>query len=460
MRTLAILFSLVAGLCALPEEAFPKPTKSDGFKAGVASRIITPTEPMWMAGYANRNKPAKEKVHELHIKVLALEDAGGKKLVLLTSDLIGLPRDLTEAVAAEVQRKTGVARKALMFTASHTHCGPVIQDALTDMYDMPADMAKKIPAYTKRLGGWMTETILAALKDLKPARVAFGKGNAGFALNRREPTSKGIINGYNPKGPVDHDVPVLRVENAAGKLRAVVFGYACHNTTMQFYKWCGDYAGYAQEYVEKKHPGALALFWIGCGGDANPLPRSKLELCEKYGRQLANAVEKVLAGKMTILRGRFAAGYALESLPYDKLPTRAQLTAESLSKQSALRKRAARFLRVLDAGKKIDDHYPYYPVQAWRLGDDLLWIALGGEVLIDYNIRLKKELGTKKGLWITGYANDVMAYIPSARALKEGGYEADSSMIYYGKPAKWAPAIEDKIVAKVHAVVKEITGEK
>jgi hypothetical protein len=460
MRALLGSLLLGLGLIAFQDTASAAPAEAAGFKAGIASRVITPSEPMWMAGYAHRNKPATDKVHDLHIKVLALQDAGGKKLVLLTSDLIGLPRDLTEAVAAEVRRKSGLTREALLFTASHTHCGPVIRDALTDMYDMPAEMVKKIPPYTDRLRRRMTETILKALKDLRPARVAFGKGNAGFAVNRREPTARGIINGYNPKGPVDHDVPVLRVEDAAGKLRAVVFGYACHNTTMQFYKWCGDYAGFAQEYLEKKHPGALALFWIGCGGDANPLPRSKLELCERYGRQLANAVEKVLAGKMTPLRGRFGARYALVSLPYDKLPTREQLTADLLSKQSALRKRAAHFLKVLDAGKKIDDHYPYYPVQAWRLGDDLLWIALGGEVLIDYNIRLKKELGNKQALWITGYANDVMAYIPSARVLKEGGYEADSSMIYYGKPTKWAPAIEDKIVGKVHEVVKEVNGKE
>jgi hypothetical protein len=237
----------------------------------------------------------------------------------------------------------------------------------------------------------------------------------------------------------------------------VVFGYACHNTTMQFYKWCGDYAGFAQQYLGRKHPGALALFWIGCGADANPLPRSKLELCEKYGRQLADAVEGVLGGRMAPVRGRFTARYGLVSLPFDKLPTRDQLAADLLSKQHAVRKRAARLLKVLDGGGTIDDHYPYYPVQVWRLGDGPLWVALGGEVVVDYNIRLRKELGGGRPLWITAYANDVMAYIPSARVLKEGGYEADSSMVYYGKPAKWAPAIEERIIGKVHELAKAVT---
>jgi hypothetical protein len=431
-----------------------------GFKAGVASRVITPTEPMWMSGYAARNKPAEEKVHDLYVKALALEDAAGGRLVLLTSDLIGLPRELSECVAAEVARKTGLSRERLMLTCSHTHCGPVLRDALLNMYDMPAAEAKKIPGYTERLRGWMVEAIVAAIADLKPARLSFGKGRAGFAVNRREPTAKGIINGFNPKGPVDHDVPVLRVETSDGKLKAVVFGYACHNTTMQFFKWCGDYAGFAQLEIEKKHPGALALFWIGCGGDANPLPRSKLELCEKYGKELAAEVEKVLSGDMRALHGHLAARYEVVSLPLDTLPTREKLAADALSKTFAVRKRAAMLLRKLETDGRLDDHYRHYPVQVWRLAGGPLWAALGGEVVIDYNLRIKKELhdlGELAPVWITGYANDVMAYIPSARVLKEGGYEADSSMIYYGMPTRWAPAIEDRIVGKVSELAKAVT---
>jgi hypothetical protein len=304
----------------------------------------------------------------------------------------------------------------------------------------------------------MVETIVKALDDLQPARLAAGSGTAHFAVNRREPTPNGIINGYNPKGPVDHDVPVLRVTTPEGKLRAVVLGYACHNTTMQFYSWCGDYAGFAQAYLQEKHPGASALFWIGCGADANPLPRSKIELCEKYGHELADAVEKVLGGDMTAVQGAFAARYTTLALALDELPTRDRLAADLLSKQFAVRRRAERLLKVLDGGGKLDDRYPYFPVQVWRLGDGPLWVALGGEVVVDYGLRLKKELPGDRPVWVTGYANDVMAYIPSARVLKEGGYEADSSMIYYGLSTKWAPGIEEKIVGTVHRLVKDVTA--
>jgi hypothetical protein len=430
------------------------------YKAGVASKVITPREPVWMAGYGNRNKPAEGKLQDLYIKALALEDQAGQKLVLMTSDLVGVPRVLTDAVAEAVRQRTGLPRSHLMITVSHTHCGPVLRGTLNDMYNMPPEEWQKVSAYTDQLRDWMIETIQSALADLKPARLAIGKGTARFAVNRRKPTPSGVINDLNPAGPVDHDVPVLKVEAADGKLRAVVFGYACHNTTLQFYQWCGDYAGFAQEYLEAKHPGATALFWIGCGADANPLPRSTVPLCRKYGRELADAVDGVLGNSLRAVTGNFAAKYEQVDLPLDKLPSREQLAADLLTKNFALQRRAARLLKTLESGGKIDESYRYYPVQVWKLGDALLWVALGGEVVVDYSIRLKKELAGSRAVWITAYANDVMAYIPSLRVLKEGGYEGDSSMIYYGMPTKWAPPLEEKIVSKVHELAKAVTATK
>jgi Neutral/alkaline non-lysosomal ceramidase, N-terminal len=437
---------------------FTQPTAANEqpVKAGVATRIISPREPMWMAGYGNRNKPAEGKLQDLHVKALALEDEAGRRLILLTSELVGLPRQLSESVAAEIARRAGVRRERLMLTCSHTHCGPVVQGSLSDMYDMPAAEWQKVGPYTEFLRSQMIDVILSAVADLKPARLAIGKGTARFAVNRRQPTAKGIINGYNPAGPVDHDVPVLQVETLDGKLRAIVFGYACHNTTLQFYRWCGDYAGFAQEYLETRHPGATALFWIGCGADANPLPRSTVALCQKYGRELADAVDGVLAGPMKAVQGPFLARYAVIDLPFDKLPTREQLAADLLNKNVAVRHRAERLLRALDANGKLEDRYPYYPVQVWQFGPSLLWVALGGEVVVDYDLRLKKELAGRHAVLVTGYANDVMAYIPSVRVLKEGGYEADSSMIYYGMPTRWAAPLEEKIIGKVHELSKQL----
>lgn len=425
------------------------------YKAGVATAVITPKEYIWMAGYGARTKPAEGKQHDLYAKAVALEDTAGTKLVIVGTDLVGLPRAVTAPVAAAVAKSAGLSRERLMFTSSHTHCGPVVRDNLMDMYDMTPEMRQKVTAYGETLKEKLTQVIGDALADLKPARLRFGQGTAKFAVNRREPTATGIINGKNPAGPVDHDVPVLEVTAPDGRLRAVLFGYACHNTTLSFYEWCGDYAGFAQLDLQANHPGAVALFWMGCGADANPLPRGKVTLCKQYGRELAAAVDDVLKSKkLTPINGSFTARYAEIALPFDSIPSKSTWEADRESKTFAVRTRAARMLEVLATAGKIDDHYRHYPVQVWKLGDRLLWVALGGEAVVDYSKRLKRTLGADRPVWVTAYANDVMAYIPSLRVLREGGYEADSSMVYYGMPTKWGAAIEELIVDKVKELAK------
>src|SRR5262249_33751413 len=144
--------------------------------------------------------------------------------------------------------------------------------------------------YTPWMEDRLVEVARRAAAHLEPVRLSTAIGRATFAVNRRENRGADVVPGYKAKGPVDHGGPVLRGDDGKGQLKALLFGYACHNTTMNFYKWCGDYAGFAQIDLEKRYPGATALFVQACGGDSNPLPRRKIELCEDYGRQLAEAV--------------------------------------------------------------------------------------------------------------------------------------------------------------------------
>ncbi|VTS05027.1 neutral/alkaline non-lysosomal ceramidase N-terminal domain-containing protein [Tuwongella immobilis] len=428
------------------------------YTAGVAKRVITPTQPQWMAGYAGRNKPAQGKQHDLYVKALALDDGQGGRLVMVTVDLCGVSRAFTDAVYEAVAKKTSLNRESLCINVSHTHCGPVVQDALTSMYDMPQRERDKIPEYSQRVQALMVEAILEAIARRNPVTLAWGESSASFATNRRQPTPKGVINGTHPTGPVDRSVPVLLVRSQkTEKIEAILFGYACHNTTLSFYDWCGDYAGFAMHDLEKRYPGAQAMFWIGCGADANPLPRGTVELCKKYGAELAASVASVVDGPSTPITGKFSAKYAKVDAPLVPNRDATKWREEAKSANVALRQRAERFVQMLDAGQPLPESYPHYPVQVWKLGNSVTWVMLGGEVVVDYALKIREQHGPKKPgdprIWVAGYCNDVMAYIPSARVLAEGGYEADSSMIYYGMPGKWAPAIEAKILAQVAALV-------
>jgi neutral ceramidase len=443
-----LLFTFTLALFSLPTVA-----AEPMFRAGVARASITPKEFMWMAGYGSRTKIAEGKTHDLFAKALAIEDDHGQRLVLVTTDLIGLPRSVSEAVFNSVKEKAKLTRGQLLLNASHTHCGPVVNDNLMDMYPLDAAQRKQVVDYTANLREILAKLVLDAVANLQPASLSHGAGEALFALNRREKTPKGVINGFNRNGPVDHSVPILKVESD-GKLLAVVFGYACHNTTQSYYKWCGDYAGFAQIEIEKAHPGATALFWIGCGGDVNPQPRGTEVLCAKHGKELADGVKNALKGELKPITGSLAAKYATIELKLDGSMTKQMLQADLLTKSLAHKNRAERLLKMLADTGTMTANYPNYPVQVWKLGDQITWVGLGGEVVLDYAIRIRKELPKDRIVWVAGYCNDVMAYIPSKRVLLEGGYEAESSMVYYGMPGKWADTIEERIITTVHELAK------
>lgn len=418
-------------------------------QAGVATTIITPPQPMWMAGYASRTKPAEGTLHELHAKALCLEDETGTAVILLTSDLIGLPKSMADKVAVAVSEQTGLPRERFMLTASHTHCGPVLRDNLMDMYDMSPGERDKVMSYAPWLTAKLAEVMVQSFKSRQPARWKHGTGECGFAMNRRQALASGVVIGLNPDAPVDHRVPVLLIEAVStGKPIAVAFGYACHNTTLDNMKWSGDYAGFARIALEKEL-GIPALFWTGCGADANPNPRRTVEIAETHGKSLAASVINVIKSPMTTVEGAITAQFDFVELDFEKLPTETQLKADLTGKTFAVRTRAARLLKQIEREGALSQHYTQYPVQTWSFGRDITWVALGGEVVVDYALRIRSELKQHGTVWVAGYANDVMSYIPSERILNEGGYEADSSMIYYGMPGRWDRSIEERIMTAV-----------
>ena len=189
------------------------------------------------------------------------------------------------------------------------------------------------------------------------------------------------------------------------------------------------------------------MFWAGCGADQNPLPRRTVELAEDYGRQTATAVDEVLSREMPMVNGRLITKYKEIELAFDTLPTHDQLLADTNSKNRYEAARARLLLERLDRDNSLPSTHPY-PVQMWSIGDDIRFVILGGEVVVDYALRIKAELSSGT-VWVASYANDVLAYIPSRRVLLEGGYEGATSMVYFGHPTVWAPDVEERIMNAV-----------
>ncbi len=422
------------------------------WQAGIGRRIITPETPVWLAGYSTKRAP-DGKLHDLWVKVLALEAPDGSRAVLVTTDHMGMTTAISDGLYAEVNRRFGIERSAFMVTFSHNHCGPVLENDLFDYYPFDDEQIRLVAEYTD----WMSQRIVDATADaitsLQPAELATGEGTCTFAVNRRENKEEEVAVGKPLKGVVDHYAPVLTIKDGAGGLMGILFGYACHPTTLSFCTWCGDYPGFAQLELEAAHPGATAMFFNACGADMNPIPRRTVGLCEKYGHMLAEAVEDVLAGPLQPLSAGLGSAFEFVDLDYDEMVTRETLLP-ILDHESQLKVRwAKRMLKLIDDGVEFPTSYPY-PVQAWRLGE-LLLIGLGGEAVVDYSLHFKKAFGP--GTWVCGYANDMAAYIPSRRVWEEGGYEGGPHLDEYGRPAwRWAGDIEDRIAATVLQVVTSV----
>jgi hypothetical protein len=455
-------FSLLIST-ALGHDSTGDSAADSAWKAGAAKVAITPEEPLWMAGYAARTRPTDGKLTELWVKALVLEDPDGNRGLVLTLDLVGIDRTLSQAVCGSLKEQYGLQREQIAICTSHTHSGPVVGRNLGPLHYLLLDALQRqaVDAWVAKFQKQVDAVVGEAIGKLAPSEVSWGSGTTTLAVNRRENPAATVPQWRTAGkllGPSDYDVPVLAVRDADGNLTAVLFGYACHATTLSGYQWSGDYPGYAQMDLEKVHSGCVALFFAGCGADQNPLPRGTVELAEHYGERLATAVDTVLlTSQMHPVEGALRMTYAEIDLPLGTLPTRERIELNAKSENRYEVARATMLLEQIDGGTPLSQTYPY-PVSAWSIGDDLKFVTLGGEVVVDYAIRLKSELAATS-TWVAGYANDVMAYVPSRRVLAEGGYEGGGAMVYYGLPTVWSPEIENDIVGEVHRQVELVSNQ-
>jgi len=424
-------------------------------KVGVAKVNITPDTAIWMSGYASRDKPSEGVLQDIWAKALVIEENSKSMIIIVTADVIGLSHSISQEIIQRIISKYGIDRSQILINTSHSHSGPVIWPSLSAMYNLDHGQLKILIDYSKKLEDNIAEAVDRAMNDLEPGIISSGHGSAEFAINRRQTTDKGVIIGVNSGGPVDNDVPVVKFAAPDGRLKAVLFGYACHNTTLSDYLINGDYAGFAENDLEKANPGAVALFMIGCGSDQNPNPRRTVELAEQHGKALADAVQKVLSGDLKPVNPPIRTAYSTTWLEFPKFNPE-KYRKELVEGDRFMQARAKLMLEAWD--KNYDISKLLYPVQAVRFNKDFTILALSGEVVVDYSLTAKR-MYPGENLFVAGYCTEVPCYIPSRRVLLEGGYEPETSMIYYGLPGPFADNVEEKVFDAVKLVMKK-TGAK
>ncbi len=432
MRSLLVLALLFLAHLSVAAE----PTRL----VGVAKVDITPDYPVRLSGYGSRRTPFETVEQHLFVKALAIGGDTEGPAVLVTVDNCGVPAAMRTEVLRRLANRTKVTGDRFAVAFSHTHCAPMLTGVLPNLFsmDIPTEHVPAIERYTRELTDKMEQVALAALADRQPAGLAWSMGEVGFAINRRTATAV---------RPVDHALPVLRVTSLDGKVRAIFTGYACHCTTLGFNIVHADWAGCAQQALERDFPGAIALTALGCGADQNPDPRRTMELVVQHGEALAAEARRLLNAEMKPIAGVLQCRTKEIALPFATLPTREQWETLAASPNASVAYHARKNLARLDRGETLATELPYL-VQVWNFGSDLAMVFLPGEVVVDYGLRLKREFDHER-VWVNGYSNDAPCYIPSERVLAEGGYEGASAMVYYDRPTKFAPGIEERIIGAV-----------
>ena len=399
------------------------------WQVGLASVCISPQEPVWLYGYASQSRfrPFDGVLDDIYAKALAIQSANGRPAVLVAADLCVL-REPEEAELCEaLMRRTGLERDQILLNWSHTHSGPMIGTSDLNRYPQSEEDRQRTQAYTQRLWNQLADMAADALARMQPARLSWGVGQVDFVQNRRAFDSDGKYRGMaaNPEGHTDRTVPVLRIDGADGRLRAVVFGCACHSVTLGGTSnvLSGDYPNYARQAIERQYPGIETLFVQGCGADANPEPRStkdQLEWVRRHGEALGAEVCRVLTDELDPIRGPLRLEFRRVDLPLEPVPARARL-GHLAQGPGWVSHNPPRLLAAPPSGETIPTHYPT-PVALWQFGDDLTLVAISGEVVSDYVPLVAAAIPAER-LWVAGYSNQIFGYLPSARIVAEGGYE-------------------------------------
>lgn len=420
-------------------------------RAGTAKALITPHSRAWLAGFPGRALPAEPASGDIFARALALEDGSGGRAVVLSVELLAIPRAVSERVAAELMKAHGLERGQIVINASGTCSGPFLKGLLPVLAPNGTNEQREIADYTTTVARSLVDLASLSLANMQPARLSFASGEAAFAVQSRvhEHAGDSELNAM-----IANAVPVLRVATIQGDIVALVFGYACRNAALGVESDTigGDYAGIAATTLERDYPGSVALFLRLCDGDRSPAESGSKALENRYGVLLAAEVKRLLSLPMQPISGRLRATLIEISLAF--VPhTRTQFEAESKSDDPQLARRASLVLRAYDA--RLEPRTLPYSVQAIRIGKGFALIALAGEPVTGYAVKMRKMLG-QKDLIVAGGTTDAGYVVPDADADDFKNRHLADSIVYSGFPGAFTIETEERILGAVERVWKRL----
>ena len=420
-------------------------------RAGITNVDITPPIGARLMGYGSRDHGA-EGIHDpLHAQALVLDD-GATRVGIVGCDLCTIREEQTAHVREYAASLCDIDPSHIMLCCSHTHGGPSMTERGT-----ATGQKENIETTLRKLGG----AVACSANNLREVKSGLGRGSVRMGMNRRELRDGKIVLGENPNGTIDPEVTVLRIDTLGGRPLAAVFNYACHGTTLggDNYLITADYVGYARQMIERRirRRGVLSLFVNGCAGDINPRPpRRTFMACKDRGHEVGEEAAKVWHKIKTKPEALLASKEATVRLPVAPPPTLAELKA--MERDAAKQWRAAKQANACSDWRRMPLDWAREMIRrrtkgglkrsipvglhAVRIGD-LGIVGMPGEVLVEIGLQIKARSKFPHTI-PAAYANGRQGYIPTKKAIAEGGYETTSHIWRREQP--YSPSTEKALV--------------
>lgn len=416
--------------------------------AGIAQIDITPPVGIDMTGFIAREGPSIGVLDPLFARALVLDD-GKNQAAILTCDLLGLHLAHVNRVRALITSQTGIPAAHVMVTCSHTHAGPATLHL--------QDCGEINEAFMAQLQAALVAVTVQALAHLRPAQMAVGHGQVTADIHNRR----------TPGDVIDPDLAVLRIADEQGTPFAILLNYACHPTCLQAENrlFSAEYPGVAVRKVEEA-TGAITLFITGAIGDVGPVTRG-IETMRMIGESIGDEALRVLEEMKEEhpINGKLMVQKEEVSLPLLPLPALAWWETEAAKWQQmevapevpglsshpripmAMRNWASRMWDLAAEGKLADHVCSEF--QVIRFGA-VVFASAPGELFVELGLAIKAAFAPCH-VFLCGFGNDDVGYIPPRRAYPQGGYEIDEAYKYYGYPTALAPEAGEMLVATVTA---------
>lgn len=401
--------------------------------AGCARYDITPAEPVWMDGMIRSHRSAG--VHDrIQARALVLSPGGIERACALVSvEVCGLKANSAGMMRDAIKRRCGIDRDRIVIAATHTHSGPATMGLFNPRED----------GYLS----WLTEQVMEATAEaassLRPVTIGAASGaedtishyrrlrarDGSVVMNWEEYPPDDIV---GPLGVTDPEVGVIRIDDAAkpGATIAVVFNHAGHPNVMSGdnYLISGDYAGLAMRFVEERF-GCTALFLNGAQGtmDIDGLRVRDWAGVERTGLALADSVAEVMPDIRMDVDARLQTAHTQYTVP----PRR--ITPEELDWAGSILSETGEIFTAMADG--VGDDYTaslfkrLHKRQNEPVTVEQTCIAVGDTALISFPGELFTEIGTEikrmspfGRTYVVGLANGEIGYVPTRRAVAEGGY--------------------------------------